>query len=492
MGEHKDIQETVLFDFKKDDCDVSITSKNKLLLVTSAFLKYVLGDRYPEIVVPSSKAIQNEECGFKEEKSTANGEEEKENHQAEKRETSKINMAEIGSESIIYALSFYQPMFFKEQDVCGSEIDHDEELLQLCNSWSLNKLKKRLESNLMERFTSSIGTHNYADVTNRTIRLSNYATSKNMTGDQLSILFLADKYDLNDLYLHVMSKYPTMDPEEMNESLIFPKLKKLTKYELIRNTLMNNFRSKKSLLPEVTDIFRFLDVYLYEGRIIDLSVQKPFERTQSFQYDPREKEKFLAQPADDSFVVLVVEGMRLYVESFTLVNHSPVFKKMLETASRDESGKKVLAMPGNDVNQVAHLLTYLSSAREIGSHSDVVSLASLAEKFQIKWLMNKIEVFLKTVQEDRPEYISKYLKLQTEYKIVNKNVSNQIHRPDSKFTMVDFQVLKGFSVLTETTKIRVAVHRLWFNFKEVFDIMKTRVVFNELISLVLPKELLQR
>ena len=117
MGEHKDLQETVLFDFKKEDCDVTITSKNKLILVTSAFLKYVLGDSFQEIVLPSSKAVQHTESTFEEEKGTAHGEEDKNFQNSQEMQSYVIKMDEIGAERIVYALSFYQPMYFKEQKV---------------------------------------------------------------------------------------------------------------------------------------------------------------------------------------------------------------------------------------------------------------------------------------------------------------------------------------------------------------------------------------
>ena len=162
-------------------------------------------------------------------------------------------------------------------------------------------MRNKLESYLIETFNS--------------MQTKSSTTPSKITCDQISILLLADQYDLNNLYSHIMSKYPALDPKEMNENPSFPKLKSLTQYELIRNTLMDKFRSKKSHLPEVKDIFRFLDIFLYEGRIVDLSVQKPFERVLSFRYDPNEKDKFLSKPADKNFAVLLVDGIRLYVDS---------------------------------------------------------------------------------------------------------------------------------------------------------------------------------
>eukprot|EP00111_Clytia_hemisphaerica_P019614 TCONS_00057882-protein len=228
---------------------------------------------------------------------------------------------------------------------------------------------------------------------------------------QLNLILLCDEYGLENLYRMIMIQNPRVDLASIKDNYKFHGLHLLTRYELIRNSVIQMFQKKShSIAAEVEDIFNFYDVLLYENRTPDISVKKPFRENASFNFDPKEKEKFLAEPADDRFVVLIVEGMKLHVDSFTLVNQSPVFKEILEIAPRNKSGKKTL--PGQGVNEVAHLLTFLTEPREIeAQNTDLMALANLAQEYQIALLKNKIRIFLENIKEEKAEEQLKYLKL---------------------------------------------------------------------------------
>uniref|UniRef100_A0A7M5XCC1 BTB domain-containing protein n=1 Tax=Clytia hemisphaerica TaxID=252671 RepID=A0A7M5XCC1_9CNID len=160
----------------------------------------------------------------------------------------------------------------------------------------------------------------------------------------------------------------------------------------------------------------------------------------------------------------MVEGMKLHVDSFTLVDQSPVFKEMLEIAPRNKSGKKILALAGQGVNQVAHLLTFLTEPREIeAQNTDLMALANLAQEFQIALLNNKIRIFLENIKEEKAEEQLKYLKLVNMMnfsQIVQFKILAQIGKATTRFSR--YRLIKAFYLLDSKTMKLVAQFRLWY------------------------------
>ena len=133
-----------------------------------------------------------------------------------------------------------------------------------------------------------------------------------LSKDQLKLILLADKFDVKQLYREFMIQTPRIELGSMKENQAFQDLPLLTRYELIRNSVIHLFQRKgHTIISEVEDIFNFYDVLLYENRAPDISARKPFKEETSFQYDPKEKESFLAKPKDTQFVVLIIERIKL-------------------------------------------------------------------------------------------------------------------------------------------------------------------------------------
>ena len=239
--------------------------------------------------------------------------------------------------------------YFQSSTIANTDFNG---ILQLCKKWNLHKLRAYLQDYLSNEHPSCPSNSHY---------IWTFTTK-----DRLKLLLLANKFDIKKLYREFMIQTPRIDLGSMKENQPFQDLPVLTRYELIRNSVIQLFERKgHTIISEVEDIFNFYDVLLYENRTPDISARKSFKEEPSFQYYPKEKDNFLAEPTDTQFVVLIIEGIKLYVDSYILVDNSPVFREMLETAPRNENGKKVLAMPGQDVNQVVHLLTFLSEPRKI-------------------------------------------------------------------------------------------------------------------------------
>ena len=180
---------------------------------------------------------------------------------------------------------------------------------------------------------------------------------------QLEILLKADRFELMNLYRNLLRKKPRIELNAISkENKTFLDMKPMTRYELVRNSLIEKSKdhtSDNKFLTEVQDIFKFYDVILYEDRVIDLSAKKDFENADDFKFDGNEKNCFLAEPKDTHWAILVVEDVKIYVDLFVLSQASPVFEEMLTTASQEENGKKILKMPGKNVDQVVQFVTFL-------------------------------------------------------------------------------------------------------------------------------------
>ncbi|XP_066927017.1 uncharacterized protein [Clytia hemisphaerica] len=439
-------KQLVLFGLEEENCDVAISTKDKVIFVKSTFLQYVFGDRFNEILASATNNHNENRDG------NVDGILEEVKPVKYKIDLEAEN---IESKNIEFALSFYQPLQFSV-DVDALSTDFDG-ILEVCRKWNLHKLRAYLEDYLCTKHPN---------------RPSNSSFNYTLNKDQLKLIKLATKFDIKTLYHETMSPTPRIDLGSMKDNQAFQDLPMLTRYELLRNSVIHLFQRKgQSIISEVDDIFNFYDVLLYEKRTPDISAKKSFQEEPCFEYDPKEKDCFLAEPADKRFVVLIIEGIKLYVDSYILVDNSPVFEEMLETAFRDESGKKVLAMPGKDVNQIAHLLTFLSEPREIEvNNTDLLALASLIDEFEMTLLKDKIRLFLENVHEDKPKVQLKYLKLVCMLRLssVSKfNILNQIGRGLTRFSKLRL-IKELYRLNLETIKL-VAQNRLWYLLQKDFD-----------------------
>ncbi|XP_066914081.1 uncharacterized protein [Clytia hemisphaerica] len=422
----------ILFEIEQNLCDVTIAAHDKNVLVTSKFLRYLFSGRFESLVKKqTAEEVVDEESKHME---------------------YIVEVNEIGADVIEFALSFYQPMYFNYADTINASTKFNN-LLELSNQWGLEVLKKELENFLLLKHPDGP---------------SQISDNTQLNDKQLDILLKADKFELKNLYRTLLRKKPRMELSTISkENKTFIDMKPITRYELIRNSLIEKSKSHTSdnkFLTEIEDIFKFCDVILYEDRVIDLSAKKDFENADHFKFDGNDKNSFLAEPNNAHYAILIAEDVKLYVDSFVLSEASPVFEEMLETASRDVNGKKILELPGKCFDQVVQFLTFLKKPTMIREEKvDMLSLATLAAEYKVDRLLKRIEEFIQKIEEKRPKILLKYLKLASEMnfsKEATENILNQIGRGAAVFG--EFQLMKDFSLLNFTIKKRLTKFRLWF------------------------------
>ena len=105
-------EKLVMFGLEEAQCDVAISSKDKIVYVKSTFMRYVLGDRFNEIVVLALDDNVVAEGVSGNENFDQNVD--VDNFEGVKQTKYKVNleMENVDSSSIEYALSYYQPLQF--------------------------------------------------------------------------------------------------------------------------------------------------------------------------------------------------------------------------------------------------------------------------------------------------------------------------------------------------------------------------------------------
>ena len=155
---------------------------------------------------------------------------------------------------------------------------------------------------------------------------------------------------------------------------LFINLEKTLRYEILKNTMMKetvHMMGSKEFL-ELKIILNFLDALIYEEKVLDNSTQTSRKRRLEWELDFKncKKQKTscnsfqIETPSTD--IILLVDGVKLYVNSFTLTENSPVFKVMLESTFK-ESQEKLIQLPGKNVKEVVSFLTFMTHHEEIDS-----------------------------------------------------------------------------------------------------------------------------
>ena len=203
-------------------------------------------------------------------------------------------------------------------------------------------------------------------------------SSKDIQSKYKDILLLAEKYNLRKLYALFMDEKPWLG--DGGEKLIknnkfFQQFSGKTRYEIMRNSIIHKYRIKKSAddvgSVELSIIFNFFDLILYENRTVDLSAKKVFDDIWEYDNDSpnhnggrRIPEEFTEKNEDGddhhSYVIFVVEGKRLYVDPFLVYDNSRILTNMLRTVSK-EGENVVLELPGKMIVDVVTLLKFLKN-----------------------------------------------------------------------------------------------------------------------------------
>ena len=89
-------ESTILFEVEQNLCDVTIPTRDRNILVTSKFLRYLFGDRFDALVTKQAREevfdIESKDAEYT------------------------VEVKETGADVIEFALSFYQPMYFNYAD----------------------------------------------------------------------------------------------------------------------------------------------------------------------------------------------------------------------------------------------------------------------------------------------------------------------------------------------------------------------------------------
>ncbi|XP_066918616.1 uncharacterized protein [Clytia hemisphaerica] len=385
---------------------------------------------------------------------------------------------EFTTECIIKSISFHFPRF----DSCQSKFsdpNYLRQLLTICREWSLTVFKKDLECHIMKV-------------------LKPILEFKNLTAGQLTLLQLADKFELADVVNTVLSnvkgvsfKYTDVPGSE------FEKLGKDVKYEILkmvcmameeRPTLFTPGKSTNQSLkeirledytctkddptakttePSVTElksIFNFLDFIVYEDRVVDLCPKNKFKSSSRNDYtdDSSVIKNFSTRrtPAD---VKLVMSDGELFINPYILTSNSPVFEKMLSDVKKSvDEDASVLTMQWKSVKEIGMILKYLTTRQSITDDMNLETLASLCQEYRIDWLLKKIEEFIeeKTVSFSpiSTEKLLKYLKIASIYGF-EKAMEKIVQKVDKSF--ITLQMYEEFTWLNTSVKILLARKRLW-------------------------------
>uniref|UniRef100_A0A7M5XKG7 BTB domain-containing protein n=1 Tax=Clytia hemisphaerica TaxID=252671 RepID=A0A7M5XKG7_9CNID len=187
---------------------------------------------------------------------------------------------------------------------------------------------------------------------------------------------------------------------------------------------------------EIQMIFNFLDLEVYENRMVDLAPKKnPIFMPKNNYLTSLEKfvdlESISCNKESADCVTLVVEEREIHVNSFLLTNNSPVFKAMLSSNSFKEGQSKRIELPGKNFNQIIYLLQHLYSSKHIGNIHRVRDLSLLCREYQIDWLTEKIKTFIiEEGSKNTADEILQYLTLSEEANFglpLYETLVNQLH-----------------------------------------------------------------
>jgi len=328
------------------------------------------------------------------------------------------------------------------------------DILSFCTQWQLTSLSDFIEESLVKNFEKFSG---------------------NLTRGDVLFVRMANAFNLKLLLCLFMNKDPYVPrPRTAKKNLmlanVFQNLERTLKYEILKNTIMRetvHMPGSKEFL-ELKIILNFLDALIYEDKILDNSTynsrKRRLEWDFNFKNSKKQKTSYnsfqIKTPATD--VQLLVGDVKLYVNSFTLTENSPVFKVMLQSTFR-ESQEKLIQLPGKNVTEVVSFLTFMLYHGEINRNTDVFSLCKLFHEYQVDWLSDKVMEYLKTfIVQEKPQYQSQTilnyisLALFMQWESIEKQFLDQL---TDSFVML--QTLSEFNALDLRLKVLIARKRLW-------------------------------
>uniref|UniRef100_A0A7M5V7H7 BTB domain-containing protein n=1 Tax=Clytia hemisphaerica TaxID=252671 RepID=A0A7M5V7H7_9CNID len=290
-----------------------------------------------------------------------------------------IDASEFSPENIVQAISFHLPRFNgKLNDKCDFA-----GLLSICSKWSLSNYRNHIEEYLLTQHKAGIEKFNGC-----------------LQPQHLDILHLADRFQLEKILTKLMSNLSSIGFEySTNIKVSLEKLNREIKYEILKTLIVGKATRESmaaSVSMELDCIFNFLDLLIFEDRVLDMYAKNKFKDFASHKeyliYSKLRKEDFTAKQRS-SDVKLVVNGDELFVNPYILSNNSPVLKDMLVKAGKENDGD-CLNLLWKSTDEIVLLLTFLTKSMELNGDCDLYTLASLCEEYKIEWLMSKIEKFV--------------------------------------------------------------------------------------------------
>eukprot|EP00111_Clytia_hemisphaerica_P022846 TCONS_00067242-protein len=97
--------------------------------------------------------------------------------------------------------------------------------------------------------------------------------------------------------------------------------------------------------------------------------------------------------------------MRIYCKFFMLL------KTMLSSTNFKEGQNRRIELPGKKFNEVVYFLQFLHTLQDIKDDTNIWALAPLCQEYQVDWLSNKIESFIRNCATNRTKTILNYLVL---------------------------------------------------------------------------------
>ncbi|XP_066920121.1 uncharacterized protein [Clytia hemisphaerica] len=364
-----------------------------------------------------------------------------------------IDASEFSPENIVQAISFHLPRFNgKLNDKCDFA-----GLLSICSKWSLSNYRNHIEEYLLTQHKAGIEKFNGC-----------------LQPQHLDILHLADRFQLEKILTKLMSNLSSIGFEySTNIKVSLEKLNREIKYEILKTLIVGKATRESmaaSVSMELDCIFNFLDLLIFEDRVLDMYAKNKFKDFASHKeyliYSKLRKEDFTAKQRS-SDVKLVVNGDELFVNPYILSNNSPVLKDMLVKAGKENDGD-CLNLLWKSTDEIVLLLTFLTKSMELNGDCDLYTLASLCKEYKIEWLMLKIEKFVQDL--DMSKLSAKetlvFLKLSSIYGFTKaeQRLVNQVNEDFLKL-----QMHQEFTWLNTRAKVLLARKRLWSllkNFQE--------------------------
>ena len=232
-----------------------------------------------------------------------------------------------------------------------SEFSPFDELLLVSEKWKLDEFENYLQFSLLDKLSNDIEQF-----------------EGTMTIEFFKVLWLADKHEHSTHCRDLLKKTKKICSSLFNSS-IFKEARPKLRYEIFKKRAVYEFKERGKDSIECFVIFNFLDLILYEDKVLDHFSTALYEEDEDpYLFIDRPKKTRMSAESEDN-VTLEVEGHKILISPVMLAKNSPVFRAMLMNSNFQEGVNKVVKLPGKKFGEIKEFLGYITQPYPItGKH----------------------------------------------------------------------------------------------------------------------------